>query len=56
MTTIYNDHTFVFNIQPPLTGNSITAIVPEPTTILAGALLLLPLGVSTVRILRNRKL
>jgi len=52
----YNDHTFVFNIQPPLTGNSITAIVPEPTTILAGALLLLPLGVSTIRILRNRKM
>jgi hypothetical protein len=30
----------------------IIPVVPEPSTILAGALLLLPLGVSTVRILR----
>jgi hypothetical protein len=30
--------------------------VPEPTTLIAGALLLLPLGVSTVRILRRRSL
>jgi hypothetical protein len=29
--------------------------VPEPSTILAGALLLLPLGVSTLRILRRHK-
>ena len=34
---------------------SLTA-VPEPTTMIAGALLLLPLGVSTLRLLRkNRK-
>jgi hypothetical protein len=30
-------------------------LVPEPTTFIAGALLLLPFGASTVRILRNRK-
>jgi hypothetical protein len=29
--------------------------VPEPTTIIAGALLLLPLGASTLRILRKRQ-
>jgi hypothetical protein len=29
--------------------------VPEPTTVIAGMLLLLPLGASTVKILRNRK-
>jgi hypothetical protein len=29
--------------------------VPEPSTIVAGALLLLPFGVSTVRILRRHK-
>ena len=33
---------------------SLTA-VPEPTTMIAGALLLLPLGVSTVRILRKHR-
>ena len=30
------------------------AIVPEPTTVLAGALLLLPFGVSTIRSLRRK--
>jgi hypothetical protein len=29
--------------------------VPEPTTMIAGALLLLPFGASTLRVLRNRK-
>jgi hypothetical protein len=29
--------------------------VPEPTTIIAGVLLLLPFGASTVRILRKRQ-
>jgi hypothetical protein len=49
-----NDLEFVFqNITPrdPNVGS-----VPEPTTVVAGALLLLPFGVSTLRILRNRKL
>jgi len=31
-------------------------IVPEPTTMIAGALLLLPFGVSTVRILRRNRM
>ncbi len=29
--------------------------VPEPTTLIAGALLLLPFGASTIRMLRNRR-
>ena len=48
-----NDLEFVFqniSLNPP------TAAVPEPTTVVAGALLLLPFGVSTLRILRNRKM
>jgi len=32
-----------------------SATVPEPTTMIAGALLLLPFGASTLRVLRNRK-
>jgi hypothetical protein len=36
-------------------GSSFTAVVPEPTTMIAGALLLLPFGASTLRILRRRK-
>jgi len=36
-------------------GQSYVVAVPEATTVIAGALLLLPLGASTVRILRNRK-
>ncbi len=31
-------------------------VVPEPTTMIAGALLLLPFGASTLRILRNKQL
>lgn len=38
--------------KPP----TVTTSVPEPRTIIAGALLLLPLGVSTVRILRKNKM
>jgi hypothetical protein len=37
------------NKQPML------GIVPEPSTVIAGALLLLPFGVSTIRILRKNK-
>jgi hypothetical protein len=29
--------------------------VPEPSTVVAGALLLLPFGASAMRVLRNRK-
>jgi len=32
-----------------------TSPIPEPTTMIAGALLLLPFGASTLRVLRNRK-
>lgn len=37
-------------------GQPILGMVPEPSTIMAGALLLLPFGVSTVRILRKNKI
>jgi hypothetical protein len=30
-------------------------VVPEPTTVIAGALLLLPFGASTLRILRKNR-
>jgi hypothetical protein len=33
-----------------------TVVVPEPTTMIAGALLLLPFGASTLRILRKRQM
>jgi hypothetical protein len=36
-------------------GQSYVVAVPEATTVIAGALLLLPLGASTFKILRNRK-
>jgi hypothetical protein len=37
------------------TGNFEFNVVPEPSTVIAGALLLLPFGASTLRCLRNRK-
>ena len=46
----YNDPAFYFNA-----GSYTTTPVPETTTMVAGALLLLPFGLSTVRNLRNRK-
>ena len=36
------------------TGQNYVIAVPEPTTILAGALMLLPFGASAVRILRRQ--
>lgn len=46
----YQDDTFVF------TDTSMTqTVVPEPSSFLAGALLLLPLGASTMRILRRKR-
>jgi hypothetical protein len=39
------------NYAQPVLG-----MVPEPSTVVAGALLLLPFGVSTVRILRKDKM
>ncbi len=38
------------------TPRSTVGVVPEPTTLVAGALLLLPLGMSAVRIMRRGKL
>jgi hypothetical protein len=54
------DYTFVlgaYNASGTLIGQSdITVdVVPEPTTMIAGALLLLPFGASTIRILRKRQ-
>jgi len=37
-------------------GQGYVVAVPEPTTVIAGALLLLPLGASTLRILRRNRL
>jgi hypothetical protein len=42
------------NCTPPAPNNVPT--VPEPSTVVAAALLLLPFGISTVRILRKNKL
>ncbi len=42
------------NVSDGYSGQ-ISSAVPEPTTVLAGALLLLPLGASTVKILRHRR-
>jgi hypothetical protein len=42
------------NLGAPGAVQDQLVIVPEPTTMLAGALLLLPFGVSTLRILRKR--
>lgn len=36
-------------------GQPLLAVVPEPSTVVAGALLLLPFGVSTLRILRKKQ-
>jgi len=39
---------------PTVTGLATLTAVPEPTTIISGALMLLPFGASTLRILRKR--
>lgn len=36
-------------------GSPVVAPVPEPTTVIAGALLLLPFGLSTIRFMRNSR-
>ncbi len=47
---------FTSTESDPVTTFSATAsTVPEPSTVVAGALLLLPFGISTVRILRKNK-
>jgi hypothetical protein len=40
--------------EPQTYGTATLTAVPEPTTMVAGALLLLPFGMSTLRMLRNR--
>jgi hypothetical protein len=49
--SIWGDNPEQFAISHYTTFNP----VPEPTTLIAGALLLLPFGVSTARMLRNRR-
>ena len=39
----------------PTDGQHAVAPVPEPTTMIAGALLLLPFGASTLRMLRKSR-
>lgn len=57
-TDIYNG--YILKGNPLVAGDNgqefllIGAPVPEPTTLIAGALLLLPFGVSTLRVLRKR--
>jgi hypothetical protein len=46
---------FISDIGNTTTGKTGDVAVPEPTTMIAGALLLLPFGASTLRVLRNRK-
>jgi hypothetical protein len=45
--------TVTYNVQKPL---SVGFPIPEPATIIAGMLLLLPFGASTVRILRRNRI
>jgi hypothetical protein len=48
--------TFLFGTSSDYgSGRQVLTSVPEPSTIVAGALLLLPFGISTVRILRKNK-
>jgi len=65
-TTLYVTKDLSFTILNGTPGNPISQVaatsvqqsfhqVPEPTTMIAGALLLLPFGASTLRILRKRQ-
>jgi hypothetical protein len=60
-TTIKNNANGAYNVRALNLGASgavqdqLVIVVPEPATVLAGALLLLPLGASTVRILRKNR-
>ena len=60
-TTIKNNANGAYGVEVLNLGAAGTVqdqlvIVPEPTTVLAGALLLLPLGASTLRILRRNRI
>jgi hypothetical protein len=54
-TAIYDNNTVAQGNDFALDDLSLVA-VPEPTTIIAGALLLLPFGASTLRILRRNRM
>jgi len=58
LATIFNG--YVDNVTIGTTAGTTTydfepAPVPEPTTLIAGALLLLPFGASTLRMLRRNR-
>jgi hypothetical protein len=52
--SIWGDNSTDFRISNFSVWDATTP-VPEPATMIAGALLLLPFGASTIRVLRNRK-
>jgi hypothetical protein len=60
-TTIRDDANGAYGVYalnlgtPGQVQDQLVIVVPEPTTVLAGALLLLPFGVSTLRILRRNR-
>lgn len=63
-TKLYVTKDIGFSVTPPSQGNGYVTIsgvaqsfhqVPEPTTMIAGALLLLPFGASALRILRKKQ-
>jgi hypothetical protein len=45
----------LYNADGSRAQDQLAVVVPEPTTMIAGALLLLPFSVSTLRCLRSRK-
>ena len=52
--TIFNQRVLVGQVSLEWTGSEFD-VVPEPTTIIAGVLLLVPFGVSTLRVLRKAR-
>jgi len=58
-TTSIGNGPFAFNYNNQnyyYVQDMVATVVPEPTTILAGALLLLPFGLSAVRVLRRKQM
>jgi len=55
LSSIYNGGTGVNTASYSGSISSGSVVVPEPATVVAGALLLLPFGISTFRILRKRQ-
>jgi hypothetical protein len=55
-TGVYNFSLYYAEVDgAPADLNANLSIVPEPSSIVAGALLLLPFGISTVRVLRRKE-